>query len=188
MRIVLVKHALPILDASRPPREWLLAPDGEQQAKRLAVALRRFAPLRLVTSSEPKARRTAEIVAGELDRALTVVAGLQEIDRPALPILPASEHERLNARAFAEFDRAVIGRESARDARHRFTEAVSNELQRTHEDNNLVVVAHGTVIALMVSAHNPVDAFDLWRRLRCPSFVVLDAAAMALLEVLAELE
>jgi broad specificity phosphatase PhoE len=185
-RVVLVKHALPMLDESRPPREWPLARDGEQQSKRLASALRRFASLRLVTSPEPNARRTGEIVAAELALPFTAVEGLQEIDRPALPILPASEHERINARIFTECDRAVIGRESARDAGRRFANAVFNELQRMNEDT-LVVVAHGTVISLLVSAYNPVDAFALWKRLQCPSFVVLDAPSLALLEVVAEL-
>jgi 2,3-bisphosphoglycerate-dependent phosphoglycerate mutase len=183
-RVVLAKHALPILDASRPPREWRLAPDGDRQSKRLAAALQRFAPLRLVASPEPKARRTAEIAAAALGVSCTTIAGLEEIDRPALPIMPASEHERVNARLFTDFDRPVIGCESARDARDRFTAAVVHELQRTTEDS-LVVVAHGTVIALLVSAHNPVDAFDLWQRLECPSFVVLDVPRLRLLEVVA---
>lgn len=184
-RVVLAKHALPILDASRPPREWRLTPDGDRQSKRLAAALQRFAPLRLVASPEPKARRTAEIAAAELGVSCTTIAGLEEIDRPALPIMTASEHERVNARLFTDFDRPVIGCESARDARDRFTAAVVRELQRTTEDS-LAVVAHGTVIALLVSAHNPVDAFDLWKRLQCPSFVVLDVPRLSLLEVVAQ--
>lgn len=184
-RLVLAKHAQPILDASRPPREWRLSPDGERQAARLSAALRRFAPLRLVASPEPKAARTAAIVGDALGIPCASVAGLEEIDRPVLPILPAPEHERLNARLFVEYDRPVLGQESAHDARDRFAAAVSKELQRTTEDS-LVVVAHGTVIALLVSACNDVDAFDLWKRLQCPSFVVLDAASLTLLEVVAE--
>lgn len=186
MRLILVKHALPILDAVRPPREWPLAPDGKRQSKRLAAALRRFAPLRVVSSPEPKALATAEIVAAEFGLAVTVGGGLREIDRRALPIVTAAEHQRLNADVFTDVERPVVGSESARDARDRFAEAVSKELQRTKE-GSLVVVAHGTVIALLVSAHNPIDAFDLWTRLQCPSFVVLDAQSLALLEVVAEL-
>ena len=184
-RIVLVKHAVPILDPSRPPREWRLAPDGERQSRQLATTLQRFTPLRVVASPEPKARRTAEIAAAALGVSWTTVAGLEEIDRPAQPIMAASEHERVNARLFAELDRPVIGCESARDARDRFTAAVVNELQRTTEDT-LVVVAHGTVIALLASAHNPIDALGLWKQLQCPSFVVLEVPSLRILEVVAE--
>ena len=34
--LVLVKHALPVLDPSKPAREWQLGAEGEVQAKRLA--------------------------------------------------------------------------------------------------------------------------------------------------------
>ena len=122
-RIVLVKHAQPLLDATKPAREWDLAVEGEGQSKRLGAALREFVPCQLVSSPEPKALRTCEIVAGELGVSMTVVDGLREIDRPVLPIMSASEHERVNARIFTEFDRRVMGRESAREARDRFGEA-----------------------------------------------------------------
>jgi broad specificity phosphatase PhoE len=113
---------------------------------------------------------------------MTVVDGLREIDRPVLSIMSASEHERVNAQIFAEFDRRVIGRESAREARDRFAEAVRIEISRTEEDN-LIVVTHGTVISLLVGGHNSVDSFQLWKRLQCPSFVVLEKLSLGLVEV-----
>src|SRR5262245_51514256 len=129
--LVLVKHAHPLLDATKPAREWDLASEGEGQAKRLGALLRRFVPCRLVTSPEPKALRTSEIVAGELGISLAIVDGLREIDRPVLPIMSSHEHESLNARIFMEFDHRVMGSESAREARQRFAETVETELART---------------------------------------------------------
>jgi broad specificity phosphatase PhoE len=133
-----------------------------------------------VASPEPKAFRTGEIVAEALGIPMTTVADLREIDRPVLPILPAPEHQRMNARLFAEPDRAVVGRESARAAQERFTEAVRSESGRTGDD--LVAIAHGTVIALLVSRHNDVDGFQLWKRLECASLVVLEKSTLALVE------
>jgi broad specificity phosphatase PhoE len=101
--------------------------------------------------------------------------------------MPSAEHEGLNARIFTEFDQRVLGRESAREAKERFTAAMLRELQGTDEEN-LVVVAHGTVISLFVSAHNSVDSFELWKRLQCPSFVVLERPSLALVEVVADIE
>ena len=181
-RVVLVKHAQPLLDATKPAREWDLTVEGQAQSKRLGASLREFVPCRLVSSPEPKALRTCEIVADELGISMTVVDGLREIDRPVLPIMSASEHERVNAQIFTEFDRRVIGRESAREARERFMEAVRKEIGRTEEEN-LVVVAHGTVISLLVSEHNDVDSFQLWKRLQCPSLVVLEKPSLGLVEV-----
>ena len=182
-RVVLVKHAQPLLDATKPARDWDLAVEGEEQSKRLGASLRQFLPCRLVTSPEPKALRTCEIVAGELGiSSMTVVDGLREIDRPVLPIMSPSEHERVNAHIFTDFDRRVMGRESAREARERFAEAVRTELGRA-EENNLVVVTHGTVISLLVSEHNNVDSFQFRKRLQCPSFAVLERPSLGLVEV-----
>ena len=182
MRIVLVKHAQPVLDGSRPARDWELGAEGEQQAVRLAGALERFAPFRLVSSPEPKAARTAALVAGQLGIVMDTIGDLRELDRPVLPILPAAEHQRLNARVFAARDEAVLGAESASAALARFTAAIRTEMVRA-SGQNLVAMSHGTVISLLVGACNPVDAFEVWQRLQCPSFVVLDGPSLALIDV-----
>jgi broad specificity phosphatase PhoE len=113
---------------------------------------------------------------------MTVVDGLQEIDRPVLPIMSPSEHERVNARLFSEFDQRVIGRESAREAQERFAAAMRSELDRT-DTGNLIVVTHGTVMSLFVSQHNNLDPFQLWKRLECTSFIVLEQRSYRLIEV-----
>ncbi|HJR58142.1 MAG TPA: histidine phosphatase family protein [Vicinamibacterales bacterium] len=179
---MLVKHAQPVLDGSRPARDWELGAEGEQQAVRLAGALERFAPFRLVSSPEPKAARTAALVAGQLGIVMDTIGDLRELDRPVLPILPAAEHQRLNARVFAARDEAVLGAESASAALARFTAAIRTEMVRA-SGQNLVAMSHGTVISLLVGACNPVDAFEVWQRLQCPSFVVLDGPSLALIDV-----
>jgi broad specificity phosphatase PhoE len=179
-RVVLVKHALPVLEADVPARDWRLGAEGEAQARQLAARLRSFVPFELRSSSEPKARRTAEIVASELALATSAVAGLDEFDRPALPILPASEHAALNARIFSDPERRVLGRESAAEALQRFSGALSALLAAEPSRDPLVIVTHGTMISLFVAAHSDVDGFQLWRELSCPSFVVLTYRGFAL--------
>jgi broad specificity phosphatase PhoE len=182
--IILVKHALPTLEAAVPARQWRLAPGGEAQSRRLARELIEFQPLRLVCSTEPKALRTAEIVAEELSLPLAQQVGLEEFDRPALPLLSRAEHAALNAPIFAEPQRRVLGKECGDGALRRFRAALDAALADTPEDQHLVAVTHGTVIALLVAAHNRVDGFELWQRLACPSFVVLGLPKLELLEVL----
>lgn len=181
--LILVKHALPVLDASRPAREWLLGPEGEAQALALAGQLRAFLPFRLVSSTEPKALRTAEIVASELGLILTPVDGLREFDRPVLPIMNPAEHERLNAEIFTKRDTPVLGQESANQARDRFAAAVAEHVRATSAGEHLVVIAHGTVITLLAGMHNPIDELALWKQLSCGSFVVLELPSMRLREV-----
>jgi broad specificity phosphatase PhoE len=182
--LVLVKHALPALEHAVPARHWQLATEGEAQSRRLARELLDFQPFRLVCSHEPKATRTAEIVASELSVPVAVQAGLEELDRSVLPLLSASEHAALNAPIFAEPERAVLGKESGAAALRRFSAAVTAALEDTPEDQHLVAVTHGTVIALLVAAHNRIDGYELWQRLACPSLVVLGLPDLDLVEVL----
>ncbi|HTV18359.1 MAG TPA: histidine phosphatase family protein [Polyangiaceae bacterium] len=158
-------------------------PRGEAGARALAVELRRFGSFRLEHSSEPKARRTAEVVAGELGLGPHERHGFEEIDRAPLPILSRAEHAAHNVRLFAEPARAVVGDESAERALARFEHALGAALSEQPAREPLVVVTHGTVMALLVAAHNPIAAVELWQRLECPSFVVLHAEGYRLSEV-----
>jgi len=182
--LVLVKHAQPVPDPSKPAKEWLLGAKGESQSKRLARRLEAFTPLRLIASPEPKASATARLVAAELGVPVSQVEGLHEFDRPLLPLVSKAEHERQNAPIFLYLDRPVLGKESGRVARDRFSAALAAELERTAE-RSLVVIAHGTVISLFVAAYNQIDAFGLWKELECSSFVVLDVPSLVLREVVA---
>jgi broad specificity phosphatase PhoE len=177
--LVLVKHALPVLDPATPPREWRLSREGEQQAKLLAQRLQAFAPLRLVSSPEPKALMTALIVATALGVDLSSAPGLEEYDRPAGPLLSKAEHERSNAGIFADLDARVLGAETGRQALNRFSAALDVLLTQTSAES-LVVITHGTVISLFVAAHNDIEVFEFWRQLACSSYVVLDLPSFLL--------
>jgi broad specificity phosphatase PhoE len=183
-QVILVKHALPVLDDTVPAREWRLGAEGEAQAGLLAQRLREKAPFRLVSSPEPKAARTAEILSAALGLSSAVREGLEEFDRPVLPLLSKPEHAALNAAIFAEPSRRVLGRESGAEALARFSRALAAAVADAPPALPLVAVTHGTVIALLVAAHNSgVDGFDLWKRLTCPSFVVLGWPRLELVEV-----
>jgi broad specificity phosphatase PhoE len=179
-RLILVKHGQPVLDGSRPAREWLLGPTGEAQAVRLADELRCFLPFRLVSSMEPKALATCRIVANALCLPMYAAPALAELDRRTLPIMPTEEHALLNARIFAEPSVRVLGDESAAEALSRFSAAVAAEADVAGDDD-VVIIAHGTVISLLVAQHNALDAYVFWRRLQCGSFVVLQLPSLALL-------
>ena len=90
-----------------------------------------------------------------------------------MPLLPADEHSALNAPIFSEPARPVLGRESGAAAAERFEAAVSALIEAERVHDTLVIISHGTVIALLVAAHNPVDGLWLWKELSCASFVVL---------------
>jgi broad specificity phosphatase PhoE len=125
---------------------------------------------------------TGRLVAADLGLEVSAAAGLEEFDRPSLPLTSKEEHARMNAPIFMDLDAAVLGAESGRRALTRFAGAIDEQLTHT-VGQNLVAITHGTVIALFVAAHNGIDGFELWKRLDCPSYVVLDAASFRLREV-----
>jgi broad specificity phosphatase PhoE len=158
-----------------------LSTKGAGEADRLSQQLREFLPFRLVSSSELKARRTAEIIGAALGVAAYCVEGLREINRRPLPIMTPDAHRQLNAEIFAHPERPALGSESAHAARARFSAALQAELDKCSGTENLVVITHGTVMSLFVAAHNPIDAFTLWGRLECASFLALAVPSLGLI-------
>jgi len=171
--LILVKHSLPEIVPEAPASRWRLSAEGRVRCAPLARALAPYGPDRFVASAEPKARETAEIVAGLLDKPVSTAEGLHEHDRDNVPYYEtAGEFEAAVAALFAAPGRLIFGRETAGEARARFTAAVEATLARYPRDN-VAIVAHGTVIALFVAACAGIAPHPFWRRLGLPSFVVL---------------
>jgi broad specificity phosphatase PhoE len=180
--LVLVKHGTPVLDGTKPAREWTLSPRGESEAVALAEDIGRYAPSHILASSEPKAERTAQLIAARLGLNVRVLDGIRELDRAALPIMDPAAHRELNRPIFLEPDRAVLGAESASAALERFQTSIQAEIDSS-PTKNLVAVSHGTVIALFVGQYNNVAIFDFWSRFHCGHFVSLAIPSFKIVEL-----
>ena len=112
-------------------------------------------------------------IAEELGVTSNTASGLEEFDRPVLPIMSTEEHSHLNKPIFEDPDKLTIGNESGSAALLRFEKAINGEKELVPSERNLVIVSHGTVISLFVQKHNELNGFDLWKKLTCPSFVEL---------------
>ena len=135
----------------------------------------------MVSSEEPKAAETAESAAGCLELGCSVYPGLHEHDRTGAPFLGDEEFGR--PEVFLEKpDRLVWGNEAAEKAGGRFEGAVRGVLDQRKEEV-VAMVAHGTVISLLVARHDDTDAFGFWRGLGLPSFCVLAVLGFELQEV-----
>jgi broad specificity phosphatase PhoE len=181
-RLILVKHAMPIIDPALSAANWALSPEGRVQSLRLAERLRTYCPEAVVSSQEPKARETAEILAQHLDLSLSVVHDLHEHDRRGVPLLGKLEFQMAVSEFFANPRTLVFGRETADEAYARFRVALSAAASKS-QSQTLVIVAHGTVISLFVSRETGVEPYTLWQRLGLPSFVVISWPRVELLEV-----
>jgi broad specificity phosphatase PhoE len=81
-----------------------------------------------------------------------------------LPYLSPEDFTNAASALFSRPDEACFGPETAHQARRRFDVAVA-EVLRDAPPGNVIVVAHGTVISLLVAHHTGCAAFPLWRRL-----------------------
>jgi broad specificity phosphatase PhoE len=171
--LLLVKHSVPEISGDRPANTWKLSEEGRLRSQRLAEELESFEPEVLVSSDEPKAKETAEILASHLRLNMQIVPNLHEHDRSDLLYL---SHEAFHAsiRAFFQTpDKLVFGKETANQAYSRFYRAVHSILNE-NLNKTIVVVTHGTVISLFVSRLTGSSDLELWDKLGLPSFVALD--------------
>ena len=119
----------------------------------------------LLSSPEPKARETAELLAPTLGLEVVVAEGLRETARRTVGMLAADDFDRGIRALFEQPDEVVFGEESAADALSRFEAAVAGV------SDPAVVVTHGTVLSLYAAAKTGRDPFELWRSLELPDVV-----------------
>jgi broad specificity phosphatase PhoE len=184
--LILVKHSQPQIIHNLPAAQWHLSDEGRRRNAVLAERLAAYQPAAVVASREPKAMETGYTVASILNTPFTTAESLHEHDRSDIVWLGTDDFEAAVARFFAHPTELVFGRETADQACERFTAAVDAAIA-VHPSGNLVIVAHGTVIALLVAARAGVEPLPLWRRLGLPSFVVLELPDMAIVEVVEQI-
>ncbi|NKB68240.1 MAG: histidine phosphatase family protein [Candidatus Latescibacteria bacterium] len=185
--LILVKHSLPHIDETAPAKEWLLGAEGRRRAQVLAQKMARYQPDLLISSLEPKAQETAQIVATALGKPLETVANLHEHDRSQVGFLAKDQFAAAVTRFFAQPDELVFGAETAHAAKDRFSQAIYGILAR-FADDNIAVVCHGTVISLFAAQVAQVDPHALWRQLGLPSWIVLSRPDLNLVETVVDID
>ncbi len=170
-RIILVRHARPVIDPEVPAASWALAGDAAGAVARLAERLRDLGGDGVVTSPEPKARGTAGIIARCLDLPLAVDEALREQDAGNVPYLSNEAFLAAVEEHFRRRDEIVFGAESSAQAARRFASGVEAAQGRFRCP---IVVTHGRVLCAYLVDAIGVDPVPLWRSLRLPDAFVVD--------------
>jgi broad specificity phosphatase PhoE len=186
-QLILARHALPEIDPDRPARTWALSEAGRLSCIALAEKLAAYDLAAVVTSVEPKARETGEIVAGRLSLPVETAIGLHEHERETVGWLGREQFETSVADLFARPGVLVFGEETADQAHRRFAAAVREALDQ-HPAGNVAIVTHGTVMSLFVARANGLDPLPFWRQLGMPAFAVLSRPESQLLEIVENVE
>lgn len=172
-KLILVKHSAPEIMPTLPPNRWRLSKEGKARCNVLADKLAEFEPEIIVSSVEPKAMETAQIVASRVNRSVVTIEELDEHQRGVATEWNEEEFQARIAELFRKPGELVYGMETADEAHARFRHAIDRVLKENVK-GNVVVVSHGTVISLYVTRLARTDAFGFWKRLGLPSFVVLE--------------
>ncbi|MGB8983129.1 MAG: histidine phosphatase family protein [Anaerolineales bacterium] len=170
--LLLVKHSLPEIVPAIPASQWKLSAAGQSRCEPLAERIAPYLPDVVISSSEPKAVETAQIVAGKIDKPFRTFEGLHEHDRAGVGFMDRKEFESKVLDFFKYPDRLVLGRETAGQAYQRFSKALLS-VEAEYPDKNLAVVSHGTVMTLFIEKMVGLEPFSFWKRLDCPALVVL---------------
>ncbi len=179
--LILIKHSLPEIAENVPAQKWELSEAGRVLAQKLAARLNRYQPEVIVSSVEPKAKETAEIIARKHNLELQIIEGLHEHDRSKEAYLPKDEFQAAVREFFEKPDTLVFGSETADECHARFQQAVHSILDH-NLDKTIVIVTHGTVISLFASRLTRTSDLLLWNELGLPSFIVIDIQSATLIE------
>lgn len=179
--LILVKHSLPEMRSDVPARAWRLSEAGRRRCTPLAERLHAYCPATIVSSREPKAAETGALLAAALGNTAQQADNLHEHERPAAGFLPAGQFEAAVEAFFAHPEELRFGSETAAQAHERFHAAVEREVAAA--PGNVIIVAHGTVISLLVARCAGLAPFPLWQRLGLPSYVVLALPTYELISI-----
>ncbi|MFW5692137.1 MAG: histidine phosphatase family protein [Chloroflexota bacterium] len=186
--LILIKHAMPVVNPSEPAPTWPLSEEGRLAAGRLARRFKDYNLAAVYTSMEPKAADTGQIIAETLTLPCRVIPDLHEQDMRNVGFIRQDWQGRV--RQFFEQPAAhVLGAESANEALDRFKRAVNRVMQSHPPEQSLAIVAHGRVISLFTGYFNAhIDPFDLWQRLDLPAYVVLERPSYDLKAIIERLD
>jgi broad specificity phosphatase PhoE len=171
-RLLLIRHAAPLILQDAPAREWPLAEDGRQACEEFVGRLAEYRVTAIISSAEVKTQETAAILAARLGLTPDVDAGLNEQRRENVLFMGRADFEAAIRRLFVEPDTLVFGQETATQAYTRFAGAVQRALA-AHPNGDVALVTHGTVMTLYVERHAGVEPFAFWQALTMPDLIRL---------------
>jgi broad specificity phosphatase PhoE len=186
-KLLLVRHSLPVITGDQTASLWQLSDEGRRRCEHLAELLAAHRPGVIVTSTEPKAIETGQIVGERLGIPVETAPNLHEHERPGTDLDTFEQFQAKVARLLEHPGELVFGAETGDQAWERFSTAVGDAMKR-HPAGNLAIVSHGTIMTLFLARVTGIDPVPFWKGLGLPAFVVLSHPELALLEVAASME
>ena len=171
-RTILIRHGEPLVEPNVPSTFWRLSREGEAATVELAARLGRLEPAAVFASPEPKAVRTADLLARTSGVRVRIDRDLREHERASAGFLPQAEVDAGLERLFRSEGELVFGDETAAAVFKRMRLAIGRA-RSAGTDGDVVAVTHGTALSLYVGRTLGRDPATIWRRLGFSTAVVL---------------
>lgn len=184
--LILVRHSSPAAIPGLSPKQQPLSEEGRLRCALLASRLIRYDPGLVIAVPGRKTAETGRILADILSTPFETMENLQEHDRENQNLSKEEDEARV-ARYFGEPDHLVFGLQTANQSYRSFCDAI-DELAIKYPEDNLVVVAFGAVMTLVVSRANELAPMPLWKSLDLPSFVVLSWPDQKIIELVPRID
>lgn len=162
-RLVLVRHARPVVEPGVPPETWELDERAREDCVLLAHALRDLESPAIASSPEPKARQTATVLGLRLGVPVTEDAAFREATRPTEWV------EDYRAAAIAYLASGGDSRWEPHTAVVARFAAAIERARKANPGRGLLVVSHGLAITLYLGALGLVDSIPFWDTLTLPA-------------------
>lgn len=187
-KLILVRHSAPEIVSGMLASQWQLSDEGRRRCETLAQRLAAYNSVVIVSSREPKAVETGQIVACLLGLPFETADDLHEHEREMVKSIGRRKEFQARVASFFEHPgELVFGHETADQAHARFAAAVARVLE-LHPHGNPAIVAHGTVMTLFIARANRLDPVPFWKSLGLPAFAILSLPGFHLLEVVQNIE
>lgn len=164
--IYFVRHAESKVDMSKSARAWTITRAGINATKELAKEDIFSKIDGIVHSSEKKARRTAEILAKELNASVYELSELDELKRDYKESLSDEDYRNRVRLALTEWDKCAPSWESASSCLRRMLDGIRH-INIMFFSNNIIAVSHGIAMTILFAHLKKLEsiAFERWSRL-----------------------
>jgi broad specificity phosphatase PhoE len=182
MTLILIRHSISRQDAQVSAHHWSLTEEGRARCTTLAQRIQPYQPAVLVSSEEPKAVQTAQIVADILKLPHEIEVGLHEQRRETEPFHTQAEFEARIRKLLENPSQLVYGEETGDAAYQRFQAAIDSILSR-YPNQTVAAVTHGTVLSLFLARVAHIEPVSFWQNLGMPAYVVLSLPDYRVVEI-----
>lgn len=144
-----LRHGETIRDKNSPAVLWPISEETKSELSKIAKQ-ERFADLAAVyASTELKAKQSAQPFAEVTSLEVLTLEGLEEVHRGD-KYLSDKEFKDLKRKKLEDRDCNPDGGETSNEALTRFKDAIA-KIDKEHDDAKILVVSHGTILALYFS-------------------------------------